>query len=58
MIPTLVFDIETIPDIAGLRRLHDVGPDTSDQDVGEMAFLLRRQQTGGSDFLPHYLQRA
>ncbi len=57
MIPTLVFDIETIPDIAGLRRLHDVGPDTSDQDVGEMAFLLRRQQTGGSDFLPHYLQR-
>jgi len=57
MNPTLVFDIETIPDIAGLRRLHDVGPEASDQEVGEMAFLMRRQQTGGSDFLPHYLQR-
>jgi predicted PolB exonuclease-like 3'-5' exonuclease len=57
MTPTLVFDIETIPDIAGLRRLHDVGPEATDHEVGEMAFLLRRQQTGGSDFLPHYLQR-
>jgi hypothetical protein len=57
MTPTLVFDIETIPDIAGLRRLHDVGPDVPDHEVGEMAFLMRRQQTGGSDFLPHYLQR-
>ena len=56
-LPTLVFDIETIPDIAGLRRLHNVGPEASDHEVGEMAFLMRRQQTGGSDFLPHYLQR-
>ena len=57
MTPTLVFDIETIPDIAGLRRLYDVGPEATDHEVGEMAFLLRRQQTGGGDFLPHYLQR-
>ncbi len=57
MTPTLVFDIETIPDIAGLRRLHDVGAEATDHEVGEMAFLMRRQQTGGSDFLPHYLQR-
>ncbi len=57
MTPVLVFDIETIPDIAGLRRLHNVGPEASDHEVGEMAFLMRRQQTGGSDFLPHYLQR-
>jgi predicted PolB exonuclease-like 3'-5' exonuclease len=57
MTPVLVFDIETIPDIAGLRRLHNVGEEASDHEVGEMAFLLRRQQTGGSDFMPHYLQR-
>jgi len=57
MTPVLVFDIETIPDIAGLRRLHNVGTEASDHEVGEMAFLMRRQQTGGSDFLPHYLQR-
>ncbi|HNQ03323.1 MAG TPA: 3'-5' exonuclease [Thiobacillaceae bacterium] len=57
MTPTLVFDIETIPDIAGLRHLYDVGMETSDQEVAEMASLLRRQQTGGSDFLAHYLQR-
>ena len=57
MIPVLVFDIETIPDIHGLRRLHNVGAEACDHEVGEMAFLLRRQQTGGSDFLPHYLQR-
>jgi len=57
MTPTLVFDIETIPDIAGLRRLHGVGPAASDHEVGEMALLMRRQATGGSDFLPHYLHR-
>lgn len=57
MTPVLVFDIETIPDIAGLRRLHNVGPEASDHEVGEMAFLMRRQQTGGSDFLQHYLHR-
>ncbi len=57
MNPVLTFDIETIPDIAGLRRLHNVGGEASDHEVGEMAFLMRRQQTGGSDFLPHYLQR-
>ena len=57
MPPVLIFDIETIPDIDGLRRLHNVGPEASDHDVGEMGLLMRRQQTGGSDFLPHYLQR-
>lgn len=57
MAPILVFDIETIPDIAGLRHLYDTGPEASDQEVAEMASLMRRQQTGGSDFLPHYLHR-
>jgi predicted PolB exonuclease-like 3'-5' exonuclease len=57
MTPTLAFDIETIPDVAGLRRLHEIGPETSDKEVADMALLIRRQQTGGSDFMPHHLHR-
>jgi 3'-5' exonuclease len=57
MPPTLVFDIETIPDIAGLRRLHGLEADLPDAEVAEMALLMRRQQTGGSDFLPLHLHR-
>jgi len=56
MNPTLVFDIETIPDIAGLRVLQELDARVSDAEVAEMAFQLRRQKTG-SDFLPHHLQR-
>ena len=52
----LVFDIETIPDVLGLRRLHDLDDSLSDAEVAEMAFQQRRAQNG-SDFLPHYLQR-
>ena len=56
MNPTLVFDIETIPDIAGLRTLHELDAGISDAEVAEMVFQLRRQKNG-SDFLPHHLQR-
>jgi len=56
MNPTLVFDIETVPDIAGLRTLHELDERVSDEEVAEMAFQLRRQKTG-SDFLQHHLQR-
>lgn len=52
--PVLAFDIETVPDCTGLRRLHNV--DLPDQDVAAMAIQLRRQATG-SDFLPVHLQR-
>ena len=52
----LVFDIETIPDVPGLRRLHDLDDSLSDAEVAEMAFQQRRAQNG-SDFLSHYLQR-
>jgi predicted PolB exonuclease-like 3'-5' exonuclease len=55
--PVLTFDIETIPDIAGLRRLHGLGPESDDREVADMAMLMRRQQTGGSDFMPLHLQR-
>jgi hypothetical protein len=54
--PTLVFDIETVPDIAGLRILHGLDDLVSDVEVAEMAFQQRRQLTG-SDFIQHHLQR-
>lgn len=51
-----VFDIETIPDIAtGKRLFHLEG--LSDEDVAQAMFKLRRQETGGSDFLRLHLQR-
>src|SRR5690606_4658255 len=56
MTPTLVFDLETLPDVEGLRRLHGWGPDIPDLEVAERAFGLRREATG-SDFLPLHLHR-
>lgn len=56
MVPVLVFDIETVPDIAGLRTLHELGAEISDADVAAMAFQ-RRRQTTGSDFLQLHLHR-
>ncbi|MDB5902742.1 MAG: 3-5 exonuclease, partial [Betaproteobacteria bacterium] len=56
MSPVLVFDIETVPDVAGLRKLHGVAAEVPDADVAAMAFQLRRQKTG-HDFLPLHLQR-
>lgn len=52
----LVFDLETIPDVEGLRRLYDLGPELGASEVAEMAFQRRRQATGG-DFLPLHLHR-
>ncbi len=54
--PVLAFDIETVPDIEGLRRLHGLDGTIPDKGVAEMAFQLRRQATGG-DFLPLHLHR-
>ena len=56
MTPTLVFDIETIPDVEGLRKIHRLGPELADRDVATMAFQLRRQASG-HDFLPLHLHR-
>lgn len=56
MIPVLVFDIESIPDIKGIRELHDLPAELSDSEVAEYIFQKRRAQNG-SDFLPHHLQR-
>ncbi|MGE5535136.1 MAG: 3'-5' exonuclease, partial [Acidobacteriota bacterium] len=56
MIPVLVFDIETIPDVAGLRTLNGASKDMTDAEVAEAAFAARRERTG-SDFLQHHLHR-
>ncbi len=56
MTPVLAFDIETIPDCAGIRRLHDLPDSLTDAEVAEIAFQKRRAQSG-SDFLPPHLQR-
>lgn len=55
--PVLVFDIETIPDIAGLRALRGASPDATDEQV-YAAWLAERKEHGQSDFMPLHLQRA
>jgi len=56
MTPVLAFDLETVPDCAGIRRLYDLPADLPDAEVAEVAFQKRRTQTG-NDFLPPHLQR-
>src|SRR5262249_3935665 len=56
MTPVLAFDIETVPDVSGLRRINSLPADMSDGDVAELAFQ-RRRQVNGSDFLPLHLHR-
>jgi 3'-5' exonuclease len=56
MNPVLVFDIETVPDIASVRKLRGLGPELPDRDVAAMALQLRRQAVG-HDFLPLHLHR-
>lgn len=52
-----VFDIETVPDIAGARRLWDLG-DLDDDGVAAVLYSKRQQESGGqSDFLRHHLHR-
>jgi 3'-5' exonuclease len=54
--PVLAFDIETIPDVEGIRRLHGLPEDLAAAEVAEVAFQKRRTQTGG-DFLGPHLHR-
>ena len=56
MTPVLVFDIETVPDIEGLRKLYKLSSDLAPADIAEMAFQLRRQATG-NDFLPLHVHK-
>jgi predicted PolB exonuclease-like 3'-5' exonuclease len=55
MMNTMVFDIETVPDVEGGRRLYDLDG-LSDKDVARAMFQKRVQKTG-REFLAHHLQR-
>jgi 3'-5' exonuclease len=54
--PVLVFDIESIPDVDGLRALRGAPQDATDAQVYE-AWLAERKEKGQSDFTPLHLQR-
>ena len=54
MTPILVFDLETVPDVDGIRRINGLPVELPDADVAEGFAQSRRAQTG-SDFPPHYL---
>jgi 3'-5' exonuclease len=56
MTPILVFDIETVPDVAGARRLRPALAELSDAELAQRLFDERREKTG-SDFLPLHLHR-
>jgi predicted PolB exonuclease-like 3'-5' exonuclease len=56
MVPVLAFDIETIPDVAGLRLLRGADAAASDAEVYG-AEIADRAARNKSDFMPLYLQR-
>jgi predicted PolB exonuclease-like 3'-5' exonuclease len=54
--PTLVFDLETIPDVPGIRRIYDIADTVPDAGVRDW-FAQQRRATSGNDFAPLHLQR-
>jgi 3'-5' exonuclease len=56
MVPVLAFDIETIPDVAGLRLLRGAEAAATDAEV-YAAEIADRAARNKSDFMPLYLQR-
>ncbi len=51
----MIFDIETVPDVEGGRRVYDLG-DLSDKDAGKAMQQMRVQKTG-RDFMAHHFQK-
>ncbi|MFT4581905.1 MAG: putative PolB exonuclease-like 3'-5' exonuclease [Gammaproteobacteria bacterium] len=52
-----VFDIETVPDVDGARRLWNIDG-LDDEEVANIMFSKRQQETEGrSDFIRHHLQK-
>lgn len=56
MTPLLAFDVETVPDLAGIRRIHDISAGIDDAGVRDW-FAQRRRAATGNDFAPLHLQR-
>ncbi|MBL1432265.1 MAG: 3'-5' exonuclease [Gammaproteobacteria bacterium] len=50
-----VFDVETVPDVDGARRIFDLSG-LDDKGVADIMFYQRRQQVG-TEFLRHHLHR-
>ena len=53
---TLVFDIETVPDVAAGEDLYDLRNLPREQVIKGMQ-TMRRQKTGHSDFMPLHLHK-
>ncbi len=53
---TLTFDIETIPDVQGIRTLYELPSDIANEDVVDFA-LQKRRAKSGTDFMPHHLHQ-
>jgi len=56
MTPILAFDIETVPDVHGIRLLYDLPDNLPDSEAVMFAQQKRRAQTGG-DFMQHHLHQ-
>ena len=56
MTPILAFDIETVPDVNGIRLLYDLPASLPDDEVVLFAQQKRRAQNG-SDFMQHHLHQ-
>ncbi|HET9046200.1 MAG TPA: 3'-5' exonuclease, partial [Casimicrobiaceae bacterium] len=56
MTPILVFDIETVPDVDGIRRINEIAASVTDAEVLAW-FEHERRVATGSDFAPIYLQK-
>lgn len=54
---TLVFDIETVPDVKNGRILYNIDTEKNDRQVAEIMRAKRQEKTGNSGFLSHHLQR-
>jgi len=51
-----VFDIETVPDLRGARRVHGLSDALDDDSVAQALYAMRRRQVG-HEFLPLHLHR-
>ena len=54
--PVLALDIESIPDIDGLRQLRGLDPAVGNAEVYALE-VAERKEAGKSDFMPLHLQR-
>jgi predicted PolB exonuclease-like 3'-5' exonuclease len=54
--PVLVFDIESIPDVEGLRVLRGAPAEQPDAEVYSQ-WVREREEKKQNDFMPHHLQR-